>query len=197
MNTKPLLRTFAAGLVLAALGTAGSALADDAPAPTHGAPEATAVSDTKVAVTSTPVSVEHQRGLVIEATGEAHGLAASISLYENQAYGSFAQVVLGDPEDDLIGAVEQTAPFVIDGRVELNVNVAGKPAVLSGTVVETDTTKVVDPQQDAGEQQVIRGTQSQLVTDLALTYDGVTVPLQAAPAFAFDLEVRRVTLYGR
>ena len=57
--------------------------------------------------------------------------------------------------------------------------------------------KIVEPVQDGGEQIVTRGTHTQLVGDLTLTYDGVTVPLQLDTAFGYDLEVRKVALYGR
>lgn len=186
MNSKLTLRTLAAGLVIAGLGVSGTALANDdtgRPAPagnTH----------------STPVTVENQVGKVIEATGSADGLDVSLSLYENQKYGNSLQVVLGDPELDKIGTAEQTEPFVVDGQVDVTVQIDGRPARLTGSVAEIGTSKLVEPIQDAGEQLVTKSRQTQLSAVLTVTYDGVTVPLEAAPAFAYYNEVRRVALYG-
>lgn len=186
MNSKLTLRTFAAGLVIAGLGVSGTALAND----DGGARPAAGNTH------STPVTVENQVGRVIEATGSADGLDVWLSLYENQKYGNSLQVVLGDPELDLIGAAEQTEAFVVDGQVDVTVTIDGKPGRLTGSVTEIGTSKMVEPIQDAGEQLVTKSRQTQLAAVLTLTYDGVRVPLEAAPAFAYDNEVRRVALYG-
>lgn len=185
MNSKLTLRTLAAGLVIAGLGISGTALADSG-----------AERGTDAKSTSTPVTVENQVGTVIEATGSAAGVDVWLSLYENQLHGNSLQVILGDPELDLIGATEQTAPFVVDGAVDVTVEIDGRPARLTGTVTEIGTSKMVEPVQDNGEQLVTRSRQTQLGAALTLTYDGVAVPLEAAPAFSYDNEVRRVDLYG-
>jgi hypothetical protein len=139
-------------------------------------------------------TVDRQIGTVLECTGDG----ASLTLYENSMYQNSLQVVLGDPEDDTFGYVEQTAPFVSDGTVDVTVPVAEREVTLSGTVTPTGRpTKVVEPVQDNGEQIVTRGTHTQLQTALTLTDGETTTALTCAPAFAFDLQVRRVTLYGR
>lgn len=143
-------------------------------------------------------TVETQRGIVMEGWGEAHGLTAMVTVYENSLYGNSVQVVIGDPDDDRIGASEQHTPYVVDGRLDTSVQVDGRPATLTGTVEVTGRpTKVVEPLQDGGEQIVTRGTQSALHAQVTLTYDGISVPVTFAPAFAYELDVRTVTLYGR
>jgi len=188
MHTKHLARTVAAALLIGGLATGGAALAhDDSPAPT----ERDRTSQ------ATPTSTQVETGIVVEATGSYAGHDVLVLLYENERYGNSLQVVL-DPENDVIGWTEQEAPFVVDGRVDTDVTVDGRTARLTGTVVRTgETSKVVDPVQDGGEQIVTRGKHTQLDADLVLEFAGSSIPLEAAPAFAFDLDVRRTTLYGR
>jgi hypothetical protein len=200
MNTHAPVRALLAAAVLAAgIGTATAAFADDG-TPPSGGPRASAPTvaptPTRPGQQSAPTSVEHQRGVVIEAHGQHAGSPVAVYLYENSLYGGSVQVVL-DAEQDLVGSVEQQAPFIVDGVLDVTVDVRGRSVVLSGTVADTgERVRDVDATQDAGEQIVTKGTRTQLLTDLSLTVDGVTVPLEAAPAFAYDLEVRRVTLYG-
>lgn len=187
MRTQHLARTVAAALLIGGLATGGAALAHDGGSPAEPAPSSPAA----------PTSTQQEKGMVIEAAGSHDGHDVQVFLYENARYGNSLQVVL-DPEQDLIGWTEQTTPFVVDGQVDVTVSVDGQPARLTGTVTESGTaTKVLDPRQDGGEQIVTRGTHTQLVTDLVLTWAGSEIDLAAAPAFAFDLDVRSTTLYGR
>lgn len=194
MKTNISLRALALAAVLTAgLGTAATAAQDGPPS------SAPAVAPTSVDshAERTPTSVVHESGIVIEAHGEYAGTPVAVYLYENRTYGNSLQVVL-DPERDLIGFVEQQAPFVVDGAVDVAVDVQGRSVVLTGTVADSgEAAKDVDPRQDGGEQIITRGTQTRLLADLSLTVDGVDVPLEAAPAFAYDLEVRKVSLYGK
>lgn len=192
MNMKLPLGALTAGVLLAGLAAGGAAVAHD-PAPTTTAEVA---KDTRAETKTSRTSVQHERGIVVEATSQDESAPVWLSLYENDRHGNSVQVMIGDPEDDLIGALDQPEPFVVDGAVDVVVDIAGQPARLTGTLTETDRTRTVDPLQDAGEQLVVRGTQTQLVADLVLVYDGRSIPLAAAPAFAYDLETRRVTLYG-
>lgn len=188
MHAKHLARTVAAALLIGGLATGGAALAhDDTPAP----------EKRERTSQPTPTSTQQQTGIVVEASGAYEGHDALVLLYENDRYGNSLQVVL-DPENDVLGWTEQAAPFVVDGRVDVTVMIDGRPARLTGTVVETGRpSRVVEPQQDGGEQIVTRGEQTQLDADLVLEYAGATIDLDAAPAFAFDLDVRSTTLYGR
>jgi hypothetical protein len=185
--------TLALSVVALGIGTAGVAVAEESPSSTSpaGGPPTAVVQPMKA---EPPVTLEQQRGLLIEASGTFEGQPVAVSLYQNQQYGNFLQVVF--PESDVIGALEQSAPFVDNGVVDFAVDVQGENAVLAGTVTETEVTKVVEPLQDNGEQLVSKGTRTMLDADLTLTYRGVTIPLEAAPAFSFDLDVRRVQLYG-
>jgi hypothetical protein len=187
MHTKHLARTVAAALLIGGLATGGAALAHaDTAAP----------AERGTAGQSAPTSTQQQTGIVIEASGTHDGHDVLVFLYENAQYGNSLQVVL-DPENDVIGWTEQAAPFVVDGQVDVTVTVDGQPARLTGTVAETGTTRVVEPHQDGGEQIVTRGEHTQLDADLVLEYAGSAIDLDAAPAFAFDLDVRSTTLYGR
>jgi len=192
-------------VLLAGLGVAGAATAGDRPEPANRvAPGAVAADSARAgdsgdATWQSGKNVERQRGIVVEGTSLAEDLSATVTVYENSLYGNSIQVVLGDPDHGgLIGSLEQTEPFVVGGVLNARVTIDGRIAELTGTVERTGrTTRVTEPVQDAGEQVISKGTHTQLLTDVTLSFDGQTVPLSFAPAFAYDLEVRRVDLYGR
>jgi hypothetical protein len=187
MNQRKTRLGLAAG-ALVVLSAAGVAAAQAAPTGTADLSAAT----TPVVDHGSP-TVEQQTGTVVEASGSARGITASVTLYENSAHGNSVQVVLGE---DRIGYAEP-ADLVVDGAVDATVEIDGKPATVTGTLSPSGRPeKLVEPTQDAGEQVVTRGTHTPLVGDLTLTYDGVSVPLHLDTAFAYDLEVRRVALYG-
>lgn len=191
-----------AGAGIAAFSVAG--LANAAPpagsAPVESAPSSTSAAAPDRARQAAPVRVEHQVGRVMEGVvaGADGEMPVALTLYENSLHGSSVQVVLGDPEDDRIGFVESADPFVVDGRLDLTVDVQGVPVTLRGTVVPGGrSTTVVEPVQDAGEQQVTRGTQTPLEADVTVSVGGGPSRTVAfAPAFAFDLRVRTIDLYG-
>lgn len=195
MRTTTALRvTVAAGAVTAALGLAGHAVADQSPAPARAAAGATATGEKAGATDRT--SVEHQHGVVLEGTADLAGTPVMVTVYDNP-HGSSVQVVLGDPEDDVIGYVEQATPFVVDGMLDVTVDVRGRSLTLHGTVTPAGAPeRIVEPVQDAGEQLVTRGTHTQLATDVTVQLDGQEATIGFAPAFAYDLEVRRTSLYG-
>jgi hypothetical protein len=144
-----------------------------------------------------PVRVEHELGTVLEGTADA-ATPVMVTLYENSTYGSSVQVVLGDPEEENFGYVEQPGAFIHDGVLDLTVDVKGTPVRLHGTVAPNGKpTRLVDPLQDNGERIVIKGTNTPLATGITVTVRGVSAPVTFSPAFAFDLDTRRVTLYGR
>ena len=189
MNTKLSLRAAAVGLAALVIGAAGIASGDESTA-TRAAvtPPTPAVQKAEK-----PVTIEHERGIVIEGNAVLDREPVGISLYENAKYGNVLQVFF--PETDEVGAVEQDAPFVVDGRVDVTVEVDGRSVRLAGVVAETGRTRVVEPLQDGGEQLVTKGTHAILDVDVALTVGDHSVPLEAT-GFAFDLDVRRVQLYG-
>lgn len=138
-------------------------------------------------------TAERQTGLVLECAGDH----VQAFVYENSVHGSSLQVVLHGRDGETIGAVEQAAPFVADGVLHAVADVEGTEVTIDGTVA-TDgrPAKVVEPLQDGGEQVVTRGTNTPLAADLVLRYEHSEFPLTCDPAFAFDLDVRRTTLYG-
>lgn len=177
----------AGAVLVAGLGVTGAAVAEGSPGSTRS--EATAAGPTS--------GVQIQRGIVLEGTGSIGDTPVAVTIYENDQHGNSVQVVVGDPEEDRIGFVEQAEPFVVDGVLHAIVEVDGRAVEISGTVTESGRpTRVTSPAQDAGEQIIDKGTHTPLTTDVNLTYDGSTVPLTFAPAFAYDLETRTVTLYG-
>ncbi len=191
------LRAVIAVAALAA-ATAGFAFA--------GAASATGVSKSDAGTSSKnsssdqgQVTVQRERGVVLEGSGSADGLDVMVLVYDNDRHGSSIQVVLGDPDDGgQIGWAEQKEPYVVDGRLAASVEIEGQVLTVSGSVTETGKPKQVHEQhQDAGEQIIVKGTHVQLLTDVSASFGDAVVGLQFAPAFAFDLEVRKVRLYGR
>jgi hypothetical protein len=154
--------------------------------PAETPPDSTA--PVRAAVPATGVSEQH--GIVLEGTGSAGGQTVTVYVYENDAHGNSAQVVLGDPDDDRIGAVEQDEAFVVDGVLTASVDIDGRTATITGTVVPSGAEATpVDPTLDS-EPTVVRGTHTRLDADLVVTYGDTAVPLTVSPAFAYDLEVR-------
>ena len=183
-------------VLVSGLGVAGAAVAGtpENTRPTAASPAAAA---TATATENGNVRVETQHGLVLEGSGTLGGQPVMVTVYENSLHGSSVQVVLGDPEDDQIGYAEQAAPFVVDGVLDATVEIDGRLAHLEGSVQESGRpTKLTEPIQDAGEEIITKGTHTQLVTDVTIDYAGTTASLAFAPAFAFDLETRKVALYG-
>ena len=195
MNTTNTRYVIAVAALAAGIAIAGAAVAQG------GEPEAKDHQRSTTTPAETPpdqrpdersdrATIEHQRGIVLEGTGTAGGLVVTVHVYENDAHGNSAQVVLGDPGDDRIGAVEQDAAFVVDGVLTATVEVDGRTATVTGTVAPSGAeATAVDPSRDT-EQHVVRGTHTPLNADLVVTYGDIRVPLRVSPAFAYDLEVR-------
>ena len=136
-----------------------------------------------------------ERGIVIECTGEAHGLRVWTSVYENHRYGNTVQVVLGDPDDGHGNSRNTDEKFLVDGVVKASVRVDGTRAVIKGTAERYGArTKVYEEYDDAGFLIKTRGFHRQLETDLIAKYDGKIVPLTCDPAFYYDLEVKKIPI---
>jgi hypothetical protein len=177
--------------LIAGLSVVGVAAAQASPSDSKGAERTTSAAPS---TSPRAADVEHESGIVIEASGALGDLTASVTVYENTVHGNSVQVVLGDEQ---IGHAEQTPALVVDGVLQVSVKVDGKDATLSGTITRTGRPeKLTEPIQDAGEQIITRGTHTQLVGDVTLTYDGVVIPLDLDSAFAYELDVRKVALYG-
>ena len=172
MNTTP--RTLTAAVIAAAL----MAGADPVSAMTTADPGAP--------------TTERERGIVLECTGQANGLEAYASVYENDRYGNVLQVVLGDPDAGNGRSKETRRPFLEDGTVRASITVDGARATIRGTAVKVGKKKQVhEVQDDAGYLITIDGTHRRLATDLVLGYDGTRVPLTCDPAFRYDLQVTK------
>lgn len=185
-------------LAVATLGSYGTvaALAGSEPPRETQIRKSTAETPANTDTAAQP-SVERQSGIVMEGSAELNGTPIAVTVYENSLYGNSIQLVLGDPEDDHIGHVEQQAPFVVDGHLAAEVRLDGDVVALFGTVEATGRPeRSTEPTRDAGEQIVSRGTHTQLATDVTLSWGGEQVAVTFAPAFAYDLEVQRVDLYG-
>jgi hypothetical protein len=165
------------------------------------AAEPRAIATSTISAVSTEsvsrVTVEHQAGVVMEGTTSV-GTPLMVTVYENSKYGNSIQVVLGDPDDENFGYVEQAGAFIEDGVLDVTIDVKGTPVTLRGSVVETGRPENIrESYQDAGQQIVDKGTHTQLGADVVAIVDGDSAPVSFAPAFAYDLESRKVTLYGR
>jgi len=180
----------AAAILVAGIGITGAAVAQSSE-PRSAERQAGTTTPAETPPDPARVRATHdQRGIVLEGTGRAGGRTVTVHVYENDVHGSSAQVVLGDPADDRIGAVEQESAFVVDGVLTASVEIDGRTATIAGTVTPSGAESTsVDPAMDA-EPTVVRGTHTPLDSDLVVTYGGHTVPLQVSTAFAYDLEVR-------
>lgn len=162
----------------------------------HAAPsgsDKTSTATTPAADRSHP-QVDEEHGIVVEASGSAGGLTASVTVYENSLHGNSVQVVLGE---DRIGYDEGGTAYLVDGHLRATVSIDGEDAVVSGTLASAGRPEnYVQPVQDAGAQIVTRGTHTALVGDLTLTYDGTVIALDLDTAFGYALETLRVPLYG-
>lgn len=168
----------AAATALIGLGTATAAEAF--PVPVDTARSAAAVKE---------------KGIVLECTGKAHGLSAYVNLYENDTYANYVQVILnGDPG---LAKSREPADILDAGKVRTGVRIAGKRARVVGTAVRYGARKHVHEEyDDAGQHIVADGFHRRLGYELALRYDGTTVPLRCAPAFAYTLDVTKTDITG-
>jgi len=137
-----------------------------------------------------PPTTERERGIVLECTGEADGLAVYASLYENDKYVNVLQVVLGEDGNGKSKQVERN--FLVDGKVRARITIDGAKAKIRGTAeLVGKKTPVHEEHDDAGYLITVDGTHRRLATDLVLTYDGARVPLTCDPGFRYDLMVTK------
>jgi hypothetical protein len=142
-----------------------------------------------------PSTTERERGIVLECRGEAGGLEAYASLYENDRYGKVLQVVLGDPDAGNGRSKTPKRPLLEDGAVRGTITIDGAKARIRGTAVKVGKRKPVhEVHDDAGYLITVDGTHKRLVADLVLTYDGRRVPLTCDPSFVYDLQVTKTPI---
>lgn len=189
----------AALVAVLTLGGTATALADANPVDSNAADTSAGSAPTTTSTTTDngPV-VEHQKGIVLEGTGKLGRRPVYVSVYENSLYGNTLQILIGDGANRLVGHRQTTRAFVTDGVLDVRVRIDGYVAVLSGTLAETGhPTLINESMNDAGQRIVTKGTNTPLLADVTLTYRGRTARLAIETAFAYDLTVKKVTLYGR
>ncbi len=136
-----------------------------------------------------------ERGIVTECHGRAHGLRAYASVYENSRCGNSVQVVLGNPDKGNGNGRSTDDAFLVDGHLRAGVKVAGKRAVVKGTVTRVGARQHVEEQYDDGGQLIeVKGYHRALDTDLVLRYDGTRVPLTCDTAFFYNLKVKKTPI---
>ncbi|HET9499188.1 MAG TPA: hypothetical protein VFO98_02890 [Marmoricola sp.] len=189
MHTTPARRA-ALALSVALVGgsvLAGAAYASDEPA----------TSTTASPAASTPVQVTREHGSILEGYAVVGGTPVLITLYENSTHGSSLQVVVGDPEEDRIGYVEQAGAFIVEGNLDVTLPVGEEQLRLRGTVTGTGQLDPVDERvKDNGFQIITSGTHEQLAAQVTVDHAGESAGATFAPAIAYDLEVRKIRLYG-
>ncbi|MDP2774162.1 MAG: hypothetical protein Q8O61_11460 [Nocardioides sp.] len=146
-------------------------------------------------VDTSRAEVVKEKGIVLECTGKADGLAAYVNLYENDTYSNYVQVILAD--DPRLAKSREPADILSDGKVRTGVRIAGKRARVTGTAKRVGPKKHVHEEyDDAGQHIVADGFHRRLAHDLRLRYDGITVPLTCAPAFYYSLNVTKTDTTG-
>ena len=175
MNTH---RTLTAAFLAAAALTIGSA-------------PATAMQADEPGASTT----HRERGIVLECRGDLDGTAVYTSLYENDVYGNWFQVVLGDPDAGNGRSRTVKRAILEDGKVRASIKLDGAKAVVRGTASKVGKKKPVHEElDDAGYFIVNHGTHRRLRNDLAFEYDGKATRLTCDPAFAYNLKVTRTPI---
>jgi hypothetical protein len=138
--------------------------------------------------TTADAETERQRGVVLECTGAADGLAAYVNLYENDKHGNYVQVILND--DPKLAKSREPNDVLDHGDVRAVLRIQGHRARVTGTAERVGKRKPVHEEyDDAGNHIVTDGYHRRLASDLVLTYRGASVPLSCAPAFFYSLQV--------
>lgn len=133
-----------------------------------------------------------ERGIVLEGTGSWRGQSVAIYVYENQKYGNSLQMVIGDPDGKhAIGAGEGRDPYVIDGVLNVGLDVDGDLAVVKGTVTESGDPRPATEADADGDLITASGTHTPLLVEATFEYRGETVDLTFARSFEYELETTR------
>lgn len=136
-----------------------------------------------------------EKGIVLECTGRADGLSAYVNLYENDVYSNYLQVRLND--DPALSKSREPADILRGTDVRTSLLIKGLRARVTGTATKVGPKKPVHQEvDDAGQHVVMDGFHRRLAHELTLTYDGTTVPLRCAPAFAYVLNVTKTDTTG-
>lgn len=132
---------------------------------------------------------ESERGIVLEGTGTWKGQEVTVSVYENQRHGNVLQIVVGDPDGNhAIGSGQGREAYVIDGVLNVGLDVGGDLAVVKGTVERNGTPRPASEPNVDGDLVSSTGTHVPLLVDATFSYLGTTVDLEFEKAFRYDLE---------
>jgi hypothetical protein len=133
-----------------------------------------------------------ERGIVLEGSGSWRGQPVQVFVYENRKYGNSLQIVVGDPDGKhAIGAGEGRDAYVIDGVLNVGLDVSGDLAVVKGTVTESGDPRQATESAPDGELVTSRGTRTPLLVKATFEYRGKTVDLKFTKAFEYALKSTR------
>ena len=133
-----------------------------------------------------------ERGIVLQGSGTWRGQLVEIFVYENRFYGNSLQIVIGDRAGEpAIGGGEGRDAYVIDGVLNVGLEVDGDLAVVKGSVTPKGVPqRVTEPTPD-GELVASRGKHTPLSVKATFQYRGETVDLKFAKAFEYALKSKR------
>ena len=133
-----------------------------------------------------------ERGIVLEGRGVWRGQTVKVFVYENQRYGNSLQIVVGDPDGrHAIGAGQGRDAYVIDGVLNVGLDVDGDLAVVKGSVTESSDPQLVTESAPDGELKLARGTNTPLMVKAIFRYRGATADLKFTKAYEYALESTR------
>ncbi|MDZ5623657.1 hypothetical protein SFC88_22715 [Nocardioides sp. HM23] len=194
MRSTTATRSLILGGVLAgalALG-AVQASGDDGPGAEQKASSSSSSAQAAVDKDQSKASTVSERGIVLEGTGTWRGQPVAVFVYENRKHGNSLQMVIGDPDGKhAIGAGEGRDPYVIDGVLNVGLEVDGDLAVVKGSVTESGDPRPATESAPDGELNTTTGTHTPLLVQATFEYRGETVDLSFSKSFEYDLESTR------
>ncbi len=135
------------------------------------------------------VKTATERGIVLEGSGTWRGNAVQVFVYENRKYGNSLQILIGDPDDrHTMGSGEGRDPYVIDGVLNVGLDIDGDLAVVKGSVTPNGEPVPAAEEAPDGELISATGTHTPLLVKATFAYRGETVRLRFAKAFAYELK---------
>lgn len=143
----------------------------------------------------TKPGVTHERGILLECTGDLGTRPVRVNLYENRTYGNYLELQLGEGDHETSVSRQSKKPFVTKGKVRATARLAGKKAAITGAAVKTTkVTPVHEVTEDAGLRIVSEGTHTRLRTDLTFSYGKHSTDLECGNAFAYRLKVTKTSI---
>ena len=139
------------------------------------------------------VKTATERGIVLEGSGTWRGNAVKVSVYENRKYGNSLEILIGDPDGKhTMGTGQGRDAYVIDGVLNVGLDIDGDLAVVKGSVTRSGEPVPVTEAAPDGELISAAGTHTPLLVEATFEYRGETVVLSFAKAFKYELESTRI-----